>query len=258
MAKGWRRSWVKFWVNECLDGSIREELKPDERGIWYDLIMYSAKCRTPGIISANETQPISRRRLAGILNITEELLNTTIEKCVDSGRLRVDKAGLIQIVNWTKYQSESDRVRSYSKVKSDDHELASPTKLAISPSTVAISSTQKIITSKKQKYFFDNILLTEQEYQKLVGRFGEAGTKDRLEALSLYKKSQGKKYKDDYATVLAWERREQRMRGGQGEAYRGNAKRTGTKLPDRNTGYTEPPYDSRLDPKSPDFIGEDS
>ena len=115
MAKGWRRSWVKFWVSECLDGSIREELTSAERGVWYDLIIYSAKCRVPGVISANETQPISRYRLAGILNITEELLNSTIEKCVNSKRLEVDKAGLIHIVNWKKYQSESDRVRSYQR-----------------------------------------------------------------------------------------------------------------------------------------------
>jgi len=115
MAKGWRRSWVKFWVSECLDGSIREELTSAERGVWYDLIIYSAKCRVPGVISANETQPISRYRLAGILNITEELLNSTIEKCVNSKRLEVDKAGLIYIVNWKKYQSESDRVRSYQR-----------------------------------------------------------------------------------------------------------------------------------------------
>ena len=39
MARGWKRSWVKFLVDECLDGSIREELTPAERGVWYDLII---------------------------------------------------------------------------------------------------------------------------------------------------------------------------------------------------------------------------
>lgn len=117
MAKGWKRAWVKMWVSECLDGSIREELEADERGVWYDLIIYSAKCRVPGVVSANETQPVSRWRLAGILNISEELLNRTIEKCVHSDRIWLDAQGLLHIRNWEKYQSESDRVRKYQKKK---------------------------------------------------------------------------------------------------------------------------------------------
>ena len=117
MPKGWKRSWVKMWVSECLEGTIREDLEPDERGVWYDLILYSARCRIPGVISANETQAISRWRLAGILNIPQDLLDRTIQKCVESGRIEIDKADLLHIVNWKKYQSESDRVMSYQKKK---------------------------------------------------------------------------------------------------------------------------------------------
>lgn len=113
MPRGWKRSWIKMWVNECIDGSIREDLEADERGVWYDLIIYSAKCRVPGVISANETEPISRRRLAGILNITDELLDRTIKKCERAGRIKADKKGLLTIANWNKYQSESDRVQAY-------------------------------------------------------------------------------------------------------------------------------------------------
>jgi len=127
MARGWKRSWVKFWVDECLDGSIREELKPDERGVWYDLVLYSARCRIAGVISANETQPISHERLAAILNIPLVLLEQTIEKCSKGGnnaRLIIDEVGLIHIINWKKYQSESDRVRGYQRKK----EISNPDK----------------------------------------------------------------------------------------------------------------------------------
>ena len=113
MARGWKRTWVKFWVAECIDGSVREQLEPDERGVWYDLIILSARCRVPGVISSNEAEPMSHRRIAGILNISEELLERTLTKCREQQRLTIDKAGLITILNWSKYQSEYQRQRQY-------------------------------------------------------------------------------------------------------------------------------------------------
>ena len=117
MPRGWKRSWVKMWITESLTGSIRYELKADERGCWYDLIIFAGQCRIPGIISANETQEIPRKRLAALLNIPERLLARTILKCKEKDRLKIDEAGLIHIVNWEKYQSESDRVRLWRERK---------------------------------------------------------------------------------------------------------------------------------------------
>ena len=52
----------------------------------------------------------------------------------------------------------------------------------------------------------------EEEYQKLVDKFGESEAKDRIERLSLYKKSKGKQYKCDYSTILAWARRDEKQK----------------------------------------------
>ena len=54
---------------------------------------------------------------------------------------------------------------------------------------------------------FQNVKLTNEEYQKLIKRFGEQSTKDRIENLSGYLASKGKKYANHYATILAWERK---------------------------------------------------
>lgn len=61
---------------------------------------------------------------------------------------------------------------------------------------------------KEKKAYLGNVYLTEEEYNKLVERFGPEGAKDRIEGLSLYIKSKGaeRKYKDHYATILNWER----------------------------------------------------
>ncbi|MBA7713276.1 hypothetical protein ES703_122277 [subsurface metagenome] len=122
MAKSrWRRTWVKMWVNESLEGTIRFDFTPAERGVWYDLILMAGRCRVPGVISANETTPYPHSYIAGILNVDLELLDTTIEKCKKSGRIKENKQGL-QLVNWEHYQSEYQRQRPYRQGKKEEED----------------------------------------------------------------------------------------------------------------------------------------
>jgi hypothetical protein len=64
-------------------------------------------------------------------------------------------------------------------------------------------------TTKKDIYirYAEFVKMKETEYNKLVEEFGKDGTDERIERLDLYKGSTGKKYKDDYRTILSWERR---------------------------------------------------
>lgn len=54
---------------------------------------------------------------------------------------------------------------------------------------------------------FKNVLLSEEEYKKLIERFGENNTKLLIEELSGYMASTKKKYSSHYATLLNWARR---------------------------------------------------
>ncbi len=56
------------------------------------------------------------------------------------------------------------------------------------------------------------VSLTADEYSRLIERYGEASTKDRIESLSLYKQSKGIHYKSDYATILNWDRMDEKRR----------------------------------------------
>jgi hypothetical protein len=53
----------------------------------------------------------------------------------------------------------------------------------------------------------DVVLLSDEEYQKLIERFGELLANDKIEELSLGIKSKGYKFKDHYATILTWDRK---------------------------------------------------
>ncbi len=108
------RDWVKLWVKEALLGTIREDLTPDERGTWYDFLLLAGNSRIPGVICANQTTALPVKRIAGILNITESLVNRCTRKFLESGRITVDKNGVIAIVNWSRYQyTDYDRQKPW-------------------------------------------------------------------------------------------------------------------------------------------------
>jgi hypothetical protein len=109
---GWRRRWIKLYPLECLEGSIRYQLEPDERGVWYDLLNFSALCSTPGTISDNDSRPYPNEYIANRLNIPLDLLMRTLAKCVAEGRVQENGTGL-HITNWSAYQSEYQRQKPY-------------------------------------------------------------------------------------------------------------------------------------------------
>ncbi len=83
---------------------------------------------------------------------------------------------------------------------------------------------------------FQNIFLSEKEFQKLIDRFGEVDAKQKIETLSAGIASKGYKYKDHYATILNWSRLDEKRRQGGGN---GNGRGNSRTLPARD-GYTDP------------------
>ena len=72
--------------------------------------------------------------------------------------------------------------------------------------------------SPRHKYgLYENVLFTDEEYEKLVAEFPHDYT-DRIERLSEYIASTGKKYKSHLATIRAWARKDtvQRPAGRKG------------------------------------------
>lgn len=115
------RRWVKIWVNECLTGTVRFDFTPAERSVWYDLLILAGNCRADGVIAAGPGRPYPHNWIAGTLNIPQDLLETTLKKCEEFGRVKEDENG-IRIINWSKYQSEYDRQKPYRQKETTDHD----------------------------------------------------------------------------------------------------------------------------------------
>ena len=116
--------------------------------------------------------------------------------------MKTTRGMLVTVCNYSLYQ---DPKNYESNTKADriatDHKQTTDT----------INKNDKNVKNEKKekKEYMDVVFLTNDEYNKLVDKFGENITKDKIEELSLYIKSQGKenKYKDHYATILAWDRK---------------------------------------------------
>lgn len=69
---------------------------------------------------------------------------------------------------------------------------------------------ERIVKKEEKKKYgeFKNVLLTDEEYQKLKDRFNDY--KEKIENLSYYLKSKGDKYKSHYGTILNWARKDEK------------------------------------------------
>ena len=58
----------------------------------------------------------------------------------------------------------------------------------------------------KKKRHLEFVFLTDEEYKKLVNKFGQREADEKIESLNNYIGSKGKKYKSHYHTIMTWSR----------------------------------------------------
>lgn len=124
-----KRSWVKLWTTEWLDGTTRYQMSDAQRAFWIDLLAMAGRSRFPGIICAGRDgdslvgYPLNRfsALMAGPEPIDIEATLALFER---TGKVKITitsegppKLFAIELLNWKKYQSDLDaqaeRARNY-------------------------------------------------------------------------------------------------------------------------------------------------
>jgi len=141
-----KRTWIKLYPIECMEGSIRYQLDADERGVWYDLLLFSSLCAEAGTIADRDNRPYPHQFIANRLNITGELLERTLAKCIKETRITEDDTG-IHITNWKNYQSEYDRQKPY-RQKERGRQILSPGYAALAEAR----STERVAAQKSSNH----------------------------------------------------------------------------------------------------------
>lgn len=99
-------------------GSMRDQMTPEERSVWYDMLLLAGASRIPGVICTNEATPMKSGRIAEIISSPVTLVERCLEKFSQQGRITFDDLGLLHIENWPKYQyTDYDRQKEWRQKK---------------------------------------------------------------------------------------------------------------------------------------------
>jgi len=218
MARGRKpRNWIKIDCEGILRGSINYLLPLVGQAIWVKMIAYSEVCGgRPGFIEDNNHNGLPDEFIAHELHCSLAQLKMVIDKMKEDKAIEVNGTGSIRLVNFQHYQfGEYERQKQY---------------------RVGYKEAKKLDSGdeKKPRGEFENVLLTDIEYQKLAERYGEPGAKARIENLSGAIESKGYRYKSHYATILTWERMDEKR------GFSGGAIKHGNRPIPRPEQYTEP------------------
>jgi hypothetical protein len=127
-------------------GSTRFELEPGERSIFIDLMALGAK--DDGYIRANNSMGYPHEYLARILNVSAELLDSSIAKCIQFGKIKELKNGVYYVKNWESYSLSQ---RHKKRVMSQKYDMASQKGDALSVSVSVLSKSSSLSFNKNLK-----------------------------------------------------------------------------------------------------------
>jgi hypothetical protein len=118
-----RRSWVKLWVNDWLEGTTRYQMTDAQRAFWIDLLAMAGRSRFGGVVCSGKDgdayigYPLSKFQglLAEPLDIlaTFDLFERTGKITLHANGEELRRLFVIYITNWTRYQSEYERTKRY-------------------------------------------------------------------------------------------------------------------------------------------------
>jgi len=218
------RPWYKWFPKDFMADEKVRALSPLAELVYrriLDALWESSECRLPNdirFLHRVSCKDISYEQFIEVWNEVQypgfEILKNT-EKFVWSKRLKVQFVECVE---------RSEKARKSALAMHSKKANAERTQSERKQNAHADKDIDKDIkknNNKKKVIFgeFKNVFLTNKEFEKLKASFGEAGANQRIENLSSYVASKGKKYKSHYATILTWERKNKKPKRNQDSVY---------------------------------------
>lgn len=209
--------WIKITTDIFDDEKIQLiEVLPDSDTIiviWFKLLALAGKSNNSGLVLISDKVPYTKEMLSIIFRRKQSQIELALETFKSFGMIEILSNEAIMISNWERHQNIKglDNIKEQSRIRQqryrDNKKLLIENKDIELDKDIDIEGNVTNNVTKKIKYM-DFVLLTEDEYIKLVDKNSGVIIDDMIERLNNYIGSSGKKYKSHYHTILSWLRKD--------------------------------------------------
>lgn len=218
--------WIKITTDIFDDEKILLiESLPDSYAIitvWFKLLCLAGKQNNSGVLMMGQIA-YTDKMLATIFRMKESTITMALQTFEQFGMVKIID-GVITIPNWGKHQSldqlesKKNYMRNYmAEYREKQKALTSgkPNCKTNSKANVSQADIDKDIEEERDKKNnirhkygeYKNVLLSDDDMEKLKSEFPDY--QERIERLSSYIASTGKKYKSHLATIRNWARKDE-------------------------------------------------
>ncbi len=180
--------------------------------------------------------------LATALSLSVQQIRTALNKLKSTNEITVETTNRFTMITISNYSTYHDTEKESNK--RNNKQITNEQQTNNKQITTNKNEKNEKNDKKKEKdLYLDFVKLTKDEHEKLVKKFGEKGTEDRIWNLNDYghrKKKKFNEYTDHYRTILNWERRKDSGKDNRGRKQE-PIKKAETKssfIPGRNTVIT--------------------
>lgn len=199
--------------------------------IWFKLLCLAGKQNNSGVFLMGDKIAYTDKMLATIFRRKETTVQLALQTFEQFGMIELID-GVITIPNWEKHQNidRMEQIKEQTRLRVAKHrekQKVLSCNVTSNATVTKCNATDKIREDKnrleednnilsvsnetkkpaKHKYGeYKNVLLTDEELEKLKTEYSDF--EERIERLSSYVASTGKKYKSHYATIRNWARKD--------------------------------------------------
>jgi len=197
--------WIKLH-RKLLDNPVVCK-DADHLAIWMYLLLNATHTNYDSIFKGNRITLIpgqlitGRKSISSVLKIDESKVQRVLKTFKNEQQIEQQTSSqnrLITILNWATYQESEQQIE-----QRVNNERTTSEQRVNTNKNVKKDKNDKNVKEVKNIYA-EYVSMTEEEYQKLLEKHGQALTNKMIEILDNYKGSKGKTYKSDYRAILSW------------------------------------------------------